>query len=429
MPLSSSIVTFLMPRSKAGLINRILGIVLFIALAYAFRYLFVDSQSISAGLLAPFLILPFVLWILNYLGKHATSSIVGMLGFNIILFLVASSEGISTGIYLHFISVSSVSIVLFGYKERIKCILFMCLSISLFLIVNLVPLNLFVFREYSEENERIFFVLHTVGAAIISAYSIFAMLDQNYNLHRVLKKNQGILEDKNIALQKANEELDSFVYSASHDLRAPLATIAGLVTLMSLEKVNSDTNYLQMIRTRITVMESFIKDIVQYSRNARLEVSYERIDLKSLVEGIEASVSHFDNAQLVQIKNDIEPDTIIYSDHHRLTVILTNLITNAIKYADLKRDTPYVRISYHKTLGIETIEIADNGIGIEVEQLPKIFDMFYRATELSKGSGLGLYITMEAAKKLDYQIEVKSEYKVGTTFTISLSAVKDPAIL
>ncbi|MEM8568759.1 MAG: HAMP domain-containing sensor histidine kinase, partial [Bacteroidota bacterium] len=381
---------------------------------------FFDSKSISIPLLSPFLALPVVIWILNHYKKYNLSATLGMIGFNIALFLVACSESRDTGVYLHFISSSATSIFLFEYDQRWKAVSFISLSVSLFIIINLVPMDFIAYREYSPENERIFFVLHTIGVTLISCDCLFSVLDQNYHFQKYLRKNQKVIEQKNKDLEKANTELDRFVYSASHDLRAPLASIRGLVSLMEMEKVVSNNDYTSKITSRITVMESYINDIVHYSRNARVEVSPEAVNLHAIVSGIVSSLDHFDNASDLKIGNYIDSKLTLNTDPYRLKVILSNVIANAIKYADLKKDVPFVKISMVRVDTSMELRIEDNGIGIDKMHLHSIFDMFYRASQESYGSGLGLYIAVEAAEKLKYKIEVESEINHGTCFKIKI---------
>lgn len=340
------------------------------------------------------------------------------MGFNISLFLVASSESQATGVFMHFISASAVAIFVFEFEQRWKSIAFISLSVSLFIIANLVPMDFIPYRTYSPENERIFFILHTVGTALISCFSLFSLLGEHHTLQKGLRKHQKTIESQNRDLRKANEELDRFVYSASHDLRAPLASIRGLITLMGMENPSINSDYTTKIQSRISVMDAFINDIVNYSRNSRTEIVQEQVELQKLIEDIESSLSHFDNAESVEIINDIPPEVSIPTDHYRLRVILTNLISNSIKYADLRKEYPFVKINYCDAQDFRSIIVEDNGIGIDEEHLPKVFNMFYRASQLSKGSGLGLYIAMESIEKLNYKIEIDSTIKIGTSFKI-----------
>src|SRR5690606_33236521 len=111
-------------------------------------------------------------------------------------------------------------------------------------------------------------------------------------------------------------------------------------------------------------------------------------------------------------------------DSRRLKIILRNLISNAIKYHNLRKDDPYVEVKVDYNDNQVTIKVIDNGSGIAEHHLGNIFKMFYRANENIKGSGLGLYIVHETVDKLGGEISVSSKIDEGTTFTVSLPAIK-----
>ena len=109
-----------------------------------------------------------------------------------------------------------------------------------------------------------------------------------------------------------------------------------------------------------------------------------------------------------------------YSDPYRLSVILNNLISNAIKYHDPVKDTPMIRITGEIQKNNVTLSFEDNGIGIEERYQPKVFEMFFRATEKNKGAGLGLYIVKEAVDKLKGEVKIESVIGKGTCFRITI---------
>jgi signal transduction histidine kinase len=121
---------------------------------------------------------------------------------------------------------------------------------------------------------------------------------------------------------------------------------------------------------------------------------------------------------------DIPDDLCFRTDLARLTVILNNLIGNAIKYHDATKLRPFVRIAATRAESGYAITVKDNGIGIAREHQARVFDMFYRASDRSKGSGLGLYIVKESVHKLQGAVHVKSQVGVGSTFTVELPDVE-----
>ena len=109
-----------------------------------------------------------------------------------------------------------------------------------------------------------------------------------------------------------------------------------------------------------------------------------------------------------------------YADYYRVSVILNNLISNAIKYHDQNKENPFLHIDVSVAEERVLMKFEDNGIGIDKQLLPKIFNMFFRATTAKDGSGLGLYIVKEAVEKLQAKIEIQSELGVGTSFLLRI---------
>ncbi len=231
------------------------------------------------------------------------------------------------------------------------------------------------------------------------------------------------LEQKNTELQKANSELDRFVYSASHDLRAPLKSLLGLIRITDQDAAPADLNLhekLKMMKRTITKLDDFIEDILHFSRNARLDVAREEINFDELIREIDGNLKFINGSSGsgLKLKLEIKQDEKFISDKSRVSVVLNNLISNAIKYQDTTKDNLLLSITIHCDKRNAHIEIEDNGIGIEAQSQKRVFEMFYRATTLSTGSGLGLYIVKEVIEKLEGSITLESELKRGTKFTV-----------
>jgi signal transduction histidine kinase len=230
----------------------------------------------------------------------------------------------------------------------------------------------------------------------------------NKRAERKLKKQFKVL-------QKTNHELDRFVYSASHDLRAPLSSILGLINISRREGVSeTQKQYLQMMEASVSRLDVFIKKILDYSKNARTDITLDPIDFKAVID------EAYERAKLVepalQLNLVIEGNGVIYSDKSRVEIIFDNLLSNAIKFQDRSKDSSRIDITINLTDERAAITFSDNGIGIEEKYLPKVFDMFFRATEKGIGSGLGLYIVKETMRKLKGTISVKSAFASFTTF-------------
>ncbi|WP_169513443.1 sensor histidine kinase [Flexithrix dorotheae] len=229
------------------------------------------------------------------------------------------------------------------------------------------------------------------------------------------------LKIQNEELKKVNNELDQFVYRVSHDLRAPLASVLGLVTLAKDGVTEPELiNYFNLMTKSVVKLDSFIQDIINLSRNARLDIESEKIDLKEMIEATFEDFQFSKNAELIDKQLMVIDHVSFYSDRRRLLVILSNLISNAVRYSAPGRRHPFIKVNVIVDIESAKIEIKDNGQGIQNEHKEKVFDMFYRANNHISGSGLGLYIVSETIKKLKGTIHLDTEFGVGTTFTIEI---------
>lgn len=224
---------------------------------------------------------------------------------------------------------------------------------------------------------------------------------------------------QNAALRKVNGELDQFVYSVSHDLRAPLASVLGLINISRQEDQRETLmHYLDLQEKSIHKLDTYIREIIDLSKNARLNIQKEAVDFTQLVEEVFQGQHYDQSAATVQKINRIEQPFPFCSDHKRIRVILQNLVSNALRYANLQQEPPFVRVSVVVEASQTVLEVEDNGVGIHADYLPNIFQMFYRANHHKTGSGLGLYIVKETLEKLEGRIKVHSEVGKGSKFTV-----------
>jgi signal transduction histidine kinase len=154
------------------------------------------------------------------------------------------------------------------------------------------------------------------------------------------------MERQNEELRRINAELDRFVYSASHDLRAPLMSVKGLLNIIKLdpEKKNTDL-YLALIEKSVGRLDNFITDIIQYSRNTRTDVEEKEIDVATLLQESLEALRFMEGAEHVRstLRTDIRAP--FYSDPNRLLMVFNNIISNAVRYRNSTRQDSFLDVN------------------------------------------------------------------------------------
>jgi signal transduction histidine kinase len=223
-------------------------------------------------------------------------------------------------------------------------------------------------------------------------------------------------------LQKAKLIIGQFITSCSHTMRGPLKSITGLVNLLQ----NADhskqdaTLFLDLIASTINKMERTLDELEHFLENSKREVTWKPVDFRELVHMI--LQQYEDELVAKHVRVDIEVDQAVpfYSDRARLRIILSNVISNAVQFRDVNKKSQRIAIAVRTTMHNCTVSVTDNGIGIETENQSKIFELFFRATEISRGTGVGLYVVNEAIQKMGGSIHVDSIAGKGSTFLIMI---------
>jgi signal transduction histidine kinase len=236
-----------------------------------------------------------------------------------------------------------------------------------------------------------------------------------------LKKSEEQLKAQNVELEKLNHELDQFVYSASHNLRAPLLSVKGLLGLIEVDELNgaSRKRFIDDIYKSIQRLDETIKDIIDYSKNARLELLPTRIDMEQLVRNTYEDLKFYEGTT-VALELIIRETNPFFSDERRLKSIIHNIMSNSVKYSDSSKNVCWLRAEIDVIAEKCVLVFSDNGKGISLENQSRVFDMFYRATSDRSGSGLGLYIVKEMTERIGGSIVLESQLEIGTTIRIEL---------
>lgn len=225
-------------------------------------------------------------------------------------------------------------------------------------------------------------------------------------------------------LADRNYELDKFIHRISHDIRAPLTTMLGLINIMRTLFINNP----EMLKEHFENMENTVKKLdrhvemmLDYLRTNRAKRNIETVDIEALLDACLEELRYLPNFARMRIYYDLPKQAPPFkSDPMRLTIILRNLLSNAIKFANVHKNDNRLEISVQVTPEKGVFTIKDNGIGIKPELADRVFDMFFRAAADVQGSGLGLYIVKKTVERMGGTIRMQTEYGQGTAFTITL---------
>jgi PAS domain S-box-containing protein len=225
---------------------------------------------------------------------------------------------------------------------------------------------------------------------------------------------------KEYSLVKSNQQLDQMIYKTTHDLKAPLKSALGLVNLAAGASTDEKDEYINMIKKTLLKLDSFIDEMNDFFRNDKLALQREIIDIRTLLRDEIENLTNFRQADHIKVTLDVNGNTDFYSDAIRVKTIVTNILSNAIKYSDIKKSQPFIKIIVRLSEEFCDIRIDDNGIGIDQKYRDKIFDLFFRATDRSQGTGIGLFIVKDTIEKLKGTITVNSTLSQGTSFLIRI---------
>ncbi len=218
-------------------------------------------------------------------------------------------------------------------------------------------------------------------------------------------------------LLETNQELDTFFYKASHDLKGPLASVMGIVNLARMEnKDNVIDNYFGMIETSIKRLDRTLMDLIELAQTRKGSSKLSEVNVKSFIEEILYSLKNLPDYNRINFEIKIDHEIEVVVDKVLLLSVFQNLIHNAINYCN--KENPWIMIRVISSgNGIE-MNIADNGKGIPEKIKNRVFEMFYRGHPDSSGSGLGLYIVKNALEKMKGKISFESREGNGTSFTV-----------
>jgi signal transduction histidine kinase len=371
---------------------------------------------LSAGMIA-------LMLVLTYYGHFKFAMVFGLIISSISTMFIVQRVGVDSGTDHYYVLFGIMPFVFFGYKDRILALALTCFAFLCFILVRIHTFSFIEPMKLTQQQSDTFLIINSTIAFLLATYSLLKIMEITNLAEKEMLRNNATTLEQNEELKRVNHELDKFVYSASHDLSAPLKSIGGLIQITKMESPPPAVNqYLDLMQKSVSKLETFIRDIVNYSRNSRLPIKHEKIDITSLVKSIwEDHLYYTKQESKIELQLEDNLSASFYSDETRLRIIFNNLLSNAIKFhLEETREQPYVRVVAQEHDSAYSFEVSDNGRGMSSEIRDDIFKMFFRGTPSVPGSGLGLYILKESVEKLNGAVEVESEEDKGSSFKIRI---------
>lgn len=223
-------------------------------------------------------------------------------------------------------------------------------------------------------------------------------------------------------LEYQTKELEEFSYRTSHDLRSPLISSLGLLSLT--EKSIKKEDYrkahkcIQLVSDSLVKLDNLVKDILSVTKTKHFVEAPQTVNLDIVIDEALKKLSHMDNFNNLTIKQTLNFSDPIVSQKSRVVLVIENLLSNAIKYQDTEKDQSFVYLSVSSLDDNVIIEIEDNGLGIPKKQQEQMFSMFKRFhPKVSFGSGLGLYMMKKSVDVIDGDI-LFTDTNNGSKFTL-----------
>ncbi|MEM9082298.1 MAG: ATP-binding protein [Planctomycetota bacterium] len=272
--------------------------------------------------------------------------------------------------------------------------------------------------------------LYWVDSTIVPFYDIDGNLTQYVSIRADVTERRAaekLLKKTNDQLTRINDELEQFVYTASHDLKSPIVTMQGYLSYLQRDLSEGRTDrapeFIERLALAADRMRQCVDDLLELSKIGRVTTNPQMVDLNEVVRSVVDS--HKLELKELDVEVSVEPDLpTVYIDPNRLTDVIDNLLTNAIKYG-VDNDEPVITIGGGTQEGGSKFFVQDNGNGIAPEYHSKVFSIFERLDTSKSGTGIGLSLVKKTVENGGGSIWLESIPGQGATFWISLPGYPD----
>ena len=251
--------------------------------------------------------------------------------------------------------------------------------------------------------------------------AIVPVQDEFNGVHRYMAIAYPVTDRKVAELrsEKIHQELMTFMYKASHNLRGPVATLSGLLNIAAIEvKEAFSLNYIRMLEERTRHLEFVLNELIAITKIKQEDLSIGLVDIQGLVEQVCSAFEEDFRKHQLRLECKFNLDKPFYNDEKLLRGLLFYLLDNTVKFRS--NNDPKVIIEVKTQAQGILLSVADNGPGISESIRDRIYEMYFRGHEKSTGSGLGLYIVSSIVERLGGYISLKSQMGLGSTFSVYL---------
>ena len=220
-------------------------------------------------------------------------------------------------------------------------------------------------------------------------------------------------------LETRNYELDQIIYRTDHDLKSPITSIQGISYLLR-DQLKSDDllEYVDLIDHNVKSLKQLIKSMVSFAQNIRTDLEISPIDFEDILKRVKSELESIQGFSEVRISTKMGDDVQFEGDQNRIYALFYAFVSNCIVFRDIDKKKNWAIISIESQSNGVVISISDNGIGMNEDISKKAFEMFYRGSEQSIGSGLGLYLTKTIIEQLKGTISIQSKEGTGTSIRL-----------
>ena len=269
--------------------------------------------------------------------------------------------------------------------------------------------------------------LYVFGTIAILATTLYLVVYLTSDISTQLRKQEKAYRQANVQLKQKDRIKDEYVFRVTHDIKGHLATVQSCLDVVANRHSGSlneqQADFISRAYRRTMALVNFVKTLLRLTQ-MRLsnELEMELFSLKDCICSVLASVETKAQTKSTALSCNIEPSVDkVFGNQFSIEEVITNLLLNAIKYTP---ENGTIDINAKENGGYVLVEISDTGIGVPEEELPKLFDEFYRATNAKKiekdGTGLGLSIAKQIIERHNGTIWVDSQEGVGTKFSFTL---------